>query len=255
MRRAPRFVKTAITSAVSTRTSRSAVAPTRGVGRWRRVLRGRGLGGRGAGLMCARSVRRLHSVMAPRMAPASTPAQTATDTCTAPGTTGRWRGERVFPFIFGRPGRGCCGYRAGPRDFGDALKTRRPAWGRVQTAGAKRMTPGEPSRGEPRAARHAVLNHGLPGEVRTRRHEPAGTREIRRNEQLVPSKQRQGDENAHSPGFSRTSPAGEGCVQGCDGIRLQGQSGWRRAAPASARRRRRSRQRYCCDGKPLESVV
>jgi hypothetical protein len=36
---------------------------------------------------------------------------------------------------------------------------------RIETAGAERMTAGEPSGGKPRAARDAMPNDGVPGEV------------------------------------------------------------------------------------------
>ena len=113
-------------------------------------------------------MRRAQSTQGSRAAPDSMPAQTATGTCTAPGTTRRWRGELVFPFIFGRPGPGYCCYRADlqARSQGETRPVRGTG---SKPDGAKRMTAREPSRGEPRAPHHAVPNHGLPGEVRTRR--------------------------------------------------------------------------------------
>ena len=110
---------------------------------------------------------------------------------------------------------------------------------------AARQTPGR----QPASAPDAVKRDGICGVVGARRKEPARPAEVRRHDDLVRPDQRERDPN------TEVIAAGANVARGCGGNRLQEQSGWRRAALASARPRRRIRMRFCFDGKPLVSVV
>src|SRR5262249_27637547 len=122
---------------------------------------------------------------------------------------------------------------------------------RIVTAGAERLTPRKTTSGEPGAADHAVAMNGNRGVLRARRQEAAGARKVPRKQQLVSPEQPERKTDA-DPGLSEIAEGGE---RGGFGNRLQGRPGWRRGDRAWARRQCRSQQRFCCDGKPLESVV
>jgi len=82
--------------------------------------------------------------------------------------------------------------------------------------------------------------------IGTRRQEAAGSPEMRRNKELIGSKQHQGGASRHADGERGRWRFGN---------RLQGRSRWRRVTHAAARPRRRTRRQSCFDGKPLESVA
>src|SRR5439155_6296536 len=102
---------------------------------------------------------------------------------------------------------------------------------------------------EPASSHEAIAGQRFCRIVGARRQEAARSAEMRRKKDLVASNQRQRKADGE------ITAAGECFVRGCGGNRLQEQSGWRRAVPVSARRRRRNRTRSCFDGKPLVSSV
>ena len=107
---------------------------------------------------------------------------------------------------------------------------------RVVARRAERVAARQAPRGQPAAAKHAVAVDRLRRVVRARGQEAARASEIRRNKELVASKQHEADAHARPP---VSGPGGGVVRRGC-GNRLQGRSGWRRAVRASGRRRRRS---------------
>src|SRR2546427_578684 len=102
---------------------------------------------------------------------------------------------------------------------------------------------------EPASSRETVAAQRFCCIVGARRQEAARSAEMGRKKDLVASNHREREADGE------ITAAGECVVRGCGGNRLQEQSGWRRAVPVSARRRRRNRTRSCFDGKPLVSSV
>src|SRR5450631_368586 len=122
---------------------------------------------------------------------------------------------------------------------------------RIVAGGAERLASGQAADGEPVTADQSVAFDGFGGVVGARRVKPAGASEKWREKKLIASEQRQ----RHADADRQIGWAGRDDVRDCGGIRLQGQSGRRRAVRAWRPRQRRSHSRSCYDGKPLVSVV
>jgi len=67
----------------------------------------------------------------------------------------------------------------------------------IVTGGTERLAPHQPPAGQPRASRDTVAFDGLGGIVGARRQKPARPVEVRGNEELVASEQRQRHADAH----------------------------------------------------------
>jgi hypothetical protein len=113
-------------------------------------------------------------------------------------------------------------------------------------AGTERVTATKAKRRHPHPANEPVPADRLRRVIGTRGKEAAGPPEMRRNKELIGSKQHQGGASRHADGER---------VRWRFGNRLQGRSRWRRATRASGRPRRRTRRQSCFDGKSLESVA